>query len=309
LTVTGAQGGSAAVGLYADGIEFRFCRFEGNGCALVTLECPGTIADCAVIGNAAVGGVLSIRDSALQVTRCRFEQNAGNCIQTDLEGLVLPILIEDCEFIRNRGPGSGVCVNLQNTSGFVIEGSLFLKNVADVEQSGAGVRISGGWGEIRHNVFAYDSVYAASSGGAGVVLEATNTLTTENTFVGCHATIHGAAFYAIFGSVGEFTRNVVSYTTGGDAVRFAPGSSISGGCNLFWANPLGDISGGSLDPTDVIADPLFCDLENLDFTVRDDSPCLNPPTPSCAPIGALGAGCGAVSVEPMSFARIKTMFR
>jgi len=253
---------------------------------------------------------VSVRSAPLHVSGSRFERNAGRCIQTDHYPPPYPVTIENCQFIRNRGSGFGVAMNLQYAANYVVEGCLFLENVAEVHPWGGSVRVAAGSGEIRHNVFAYDSCYAASSLGAGVVLEGGSTVVRNNTFVGCHATLNGVAFLAASGAVGTFTGNVVAYSTGGPAVRFVTGTSIVGGCNLLWANALGDFAGGvGRDPTDVTADPLFCDLENLDFTVRDDSPCVIPPTPSCAPIGALGVGCGIVGLEPSSFGRIKALFR
>ena len=80
-------------------------------------------------------------------------------------------------------------------------------------------------------------------------------------------------------------------------------------CNLYWANAGGNFGIWTPSSTGRHRGSPLLRPGALDFTVRDDSPCLNPPTPSCAPIGALGAGCGGVSVEPTSFGRIKAMYR
>jgi hypothetical protein len=60
------------------------------------------------------------------------------------------------------------------------------------------------------------------------------------------------------------------------------------------------------------ADPLFCDGENGDLTLDGDSPCLpdhHPEGYPCGLIGALGAGCGATAVEPVTWGTVKTRFR
>ncbi len=316
MTLTGATGvggGYAISGLYSDGLEVRACRLEGNRTATGVGNCPLTMTDCEIVGNtwAGAGAIVLASLTPIHLTRCRFEGNTGICVQTNYDsGPVVPAIFQDCEFLRNRSPGYGTALNLQNVTGFLVERCLFERNVAEVDQTGAAVRVSASRGEIRHSVFAFDSVYAVNSVGAGIVLEGGHTSVWGNTFVGCHATLNGSAFAAIGGASGSFTNNVVAHSTGGPAVRFAGSTSMTGGCNLFWQNVLGDFGGGGAPtPTDFIADPLFCDLPALDFTVRDDSPCLFPPTPSCAPIGALGAGCGGVSIEPTSFGRIKSMFR
>jgi hypothetical protein len=306
---TGVVGGWAITGLYSDGLDIRFCRFEGNRKAASAGDCPLTMTDCEVVGNTSVGGVVLASRTPIHLSRCRFEGNTGRCVQTNYDPGDGPAIFEDCQFIRNRGPGFGTALNLQYASGYMIERCLFLENVAEVDQEGGAVRVAAGYGEIRNSVFAYDSVYAPSSVGGGVVITGGTATVRNNTFVGCYATGNGVAFAAWLGATGTFDRNVVAHSAGGSAVRFVAGTAITAGCNLFWENPLGHYTSGFPFPTDVVSDPLFCDLPGRDFTVRDDSPCLAPPTPSCAPIGALGVGCGGVSLEPTSFGRIKSVFR
>jgi hypothetical protein len=267
------------------------------------------MVDCELVGNISPAGVLSIVDAPLNLSRCRFEGNFGKAIQIDDHNLFFPTVIADCEFIRNRGRGFGVCLNLMRTAGYVIEGSLFLENVAEIDQVGGAVRVSGGSGQIRFNVFAYDSIYGASSRGAGIRWESTQGSVLNNTFVGCYSALAGAAFSGDQSTV-TFRGNVVSHSTRGPGVNASSTTVVIGNsCNLYWANTGGNFGIWTPSATDVFADPFFCDLQQRDFTVRNDSPCMNPPTPSCAPIGALGIGCGMVSVESSSFARIKALFR
>jgi hypothetical protein len=85
---------------------------------------------------------------------------------------------------------------------------------------------------------------------------------------------------------------------------------LSGACNALWNNAMGDFG---LDwvafPTDIFADPLFCDPMYLDFTLDDGSPCAPGGTPGCGQIGAHGVGCGVVSVEAASWGKIKSLYR
>jgi hypothetical protein len=80
-------------------------------------------------------------------------------------------------------------------------------------------------------------------------------------------------------------------------------------CNVFWDNPGGEVSGFSLSPTDRVIDPVFCDPENGDVTLSPLSPCLPPNSLGCGLIGALGEGCGVVSIRPESWSVIKSRYR
>jgi hypothetical protein len=76
---------------------------------------------------------------------------------------------------------------------------------------------------------------------------------------------------------------------------------------VFWDNPEG--LGIPLGDTDREVDPRFCDPGNGDFHVEGGSPCVEPGSLGCGQIGAFGVGCGTVSVEPESWARIKGLYR
>lgn len=315
LTVTGVYDdsvNSGVVGLYSDGLEIRDCTFMGNaglgGSAVSAGECPLSMSGCVIRDNVGVYAIVVVDDTSTEIVACRFEDNVGRCIGTDCFISSCPTTIRDCQFIRNRGAaGDGVGMNLQSTGPVLVEGCLFLENVAETH-GGAGIRTSGSYGEIRFNTFAYDSCLSPAVSGAGLRVESGSIACLNNTFVGCYSGLSGAAFGAAFGATGVFSNNVVANSPR-PAVRFASGTSYTNSCNLLWMN-VSDYDGVAVPaPTDFHADPLFCDLENLDFTVQADSPCLFPPTASCAPVGALGIGCGVISVEPLSFGRIKAMYR
>jgi len=90
-------------------------------------------------------------------------------------------------------------------------------------------------------------------------------------------------------------------------VRLSTGT-VDPSCNIYWDNPLGNTQNFPLDPTDRVVDPLYCDPEHDDLTVSVLSPCLPPNSLGCGLIGALGEGCGAISIEPTSWGRIKARF-
>ena len=89
------------------------------------------------------------------------------------------------------------------------------------------------------------------------------------------------------------------------------GAVVTGHCGLYWDNTLPHVQGCGVDPTmngNLIADPLFCDPDARNFMIRSDSP-ASPEHPSgCGLRGALCVGCGPVSIEPESWARIKQRY-
>ena len=101
---------------------------------------------------------------------------------------------------------------------------------------------------------------------------------------------------------------MIAQSRGSQAIRVS-GGSLESQCNVFWDNPDGIGDGYTPGPTDIIADPLFCDPAAGDFTVAADSPCLPANSGPCGLIGALGQGCGAVAVEGVSWGSIKAMYR
>ena len=57
----------------------------------------------------------------------------------------------------------------------------------------------------------------------------------------------------------------------------------------------------------IVADPYFCDLAGGIFTLAEDSPALSHPA---GPLGAFPLpGCGPVSMERITWGRIKTLYK
>jgi hypothetical protein len=87
-------------------------------------------------------------------------------------------------------------------------------------------------------------------------------------------------------------------------------TNLNSWCNVFWENEAGN-AGGSyvLGPTDRELDPQFCDPEGGDYRLAQSSPCLPLNSGECGQIGALGQGCGVVSVSAESWGKIKDAYR
>jgi hypothetical protein len=61
--------------------------------------------------------------------------------------------------------------------------------------------------------------------------------------------------------------------------------------------------------TDIYADPMFCNAEEGDYRVDVSSPAAEENSPVCGQIGAFGVGCGSVSVESVTWGRLKNLYR
>jgi hypothetical protein len=88
--------------------------------------------------------------------------------------------------------------------------------------------------------------------------------------------------------IGTIEESIIAYN-GGTAID---GESITTTHSCVFGNAGGDSLGGT-HYENLFTDPLFCDHESGDLTLRDDSPCLPANNPWGVQIGAYGAGdCG-----------------
>jgi hypothetical protein len=96
----------------------------------------------------------------------------------------------------------------------------------------------------------------------------------------------------------QIVNNIFAFNDAVDFRTWSPDVEVT--CNLFWQNAgLSHLGIFELDPSNIVADPLFCDFENGDYTLRADSPAapLNS-YPGCGLIGAFGVGCGEPATVP-----------
>jgi len=232
---------------------------------------------------------------SMQVRGCRFVGigGAGSAIYTSAAGLAYqyPITIEDSWFEgcvnSGTGPGAVAMTSSEPQETRVIRSCTFVRNETASTSKGGALRLSTG------------------ASGSPVLVEGC-------TFFGNSEAIPwpdgGSAVHLADGPA-ILSNNVFVANTGVAAIGVASDASVETQCNVFWANPDGNAN-VSLDPTDLIADPEFCNAPANDFTVQSSSPCLPQNNPACTTlIGAWPSGCGAVSVETKSWGRIKADYR
>jgi hypothetical protein len=295
LTFTGARGGydyggQTSFGLQLRGdVEIRDCVIRDNTCNLgsaVTGQGTLWITNTSFLGNGAFKdgyypdpgcGVPCVNwEGRLEIDGCRFENNGGICNGV-LRCTTGPISIRDSVFEENATylwPGGMLAVG--GTS-CLLEGNLFVRN-------------HGG------------PIFDPASG--LVTLELRNNTFAANQVTG---TIGDEPIPAAPGSV--IRANVF---TGSEIGLFLPdgGGGIVVECNDSWGN---DVNWMGHDPSGQNGNfslaPQYCNPGANDFSFAVSSPLLAQNNACGVTIGASGVGCGAVSVEPMSWGAIKSQYR
>jgi hypothetical protein len=161
---------------------------------------------------------------------------------------------------------------------------------------------------VQDCVFVNNTVTGSNGNGGGLFID--TGLVQRNTFYGnSQVASTGGAAIVFTGGGGQLLTNVIAASSGAAAVRVLSGFFISTGCNIFWQNLQGIGANYTPGPTDMEVDPLFCDPSQKDFTVSESSPALPANSGACGQIGALGEGCGPVTVGPESWGMTKSRYR
>ena len=93
---------------------------------------------------------------------------------------------------------------------------------------------------------------------------------------------------------------------GGTATAVLSCSDVVGNAGGDW---VGCIAGQAGTNGNFSADPLFCSAPSGDYTISANSPCAPPGATGCGLVGALGVGCGPLSVDGATWGRQKSLFR
>jgi hypothetical protein len=124
----------------------------------------------------------------------------------------------------------------------------------------------------------------------------------------------GSGVHSDFGF--DATRTIISFGILGEAAYCAPYAQLYINCTDIFSNQGGDYTGCLSEEEGIngnfSADPLFCDGENGDYTLHEDSPCLpgnHPDGYECDLIGAWPEGCPTTSVSEHSYARPGSLLR
>ncbi|MEZ5065173.1 MAG: hypothetical protein R3B81_10595 [bacterium] len=276
------------------GIFSNFCDLTLRGCDLVRCEAEQGAAaawgDGGVVllercrfienekGGASFGGGVG---GELTMTACEFRANSGGSALTVVE--IPDVEIRECSFVGNRNE-SGISALVMAT------------------ESGP----PGGTVSVTSNIFVGNE--ASGSTSAAVGWRASGTI-ANNTFWGNSGTAASSVLDIHTGGGTVVRDNIFSGGLGAPAY-VADFVQPAADCNDFWINEGGDHSGYYVPaPTDLFLDPLFCNPAMGDLTLQSSSPCLPENSDGCGQIGALGMGCGALAIDPLSWGRVKSGYR
>ncbi len=310
------------------GIEFlhggkvivRGCVFRDLGTGLPDEGGLGSIrADVEVYGcrfeniNGAGGSAIGQTSGTLLVEDSEFLNCRSGAIQLNYDSGFphdTELTLRRCRFVGNeKTNGGGGGVNVGGYSSVLIEDCWFLDNYA--VGGGGGVGMGGPSCTLRNSVFVGNSVHG---GGAAVYASGSLVVIEGNTFVDSETTrpqVFAGAVTILGSGARTVVRNVSVNSIGDPAFYIESAANLTEGCNVFWSNPGGNTQGFTPSPTDLEADPLFCDPPTGDFRLSAGSPCLpgNGHPPCTEPIGALGEGCGTIAVTPETWGKIKGQYR
>jgi len=315
FTIEGREkGGGALIGLCED-MTLRDCvfqNFDGGPTAggAVVIVGNGSIIDSKFTNcRADLGGAIYCTDGHIDLIGCLIQSCQNTPVQIEESGGgAVSTTIMNCQFLDNTSSGGAGGLALGLTSGpTIIKGCLFKGNINT--GSGGGAVIMGlGQKTVQDCVFIENGAMGSNGQGGGLSAFSSPLIVHNNTFFGNYKTTNiagGSAAYFAPPTSGAFESNIVSGSHGGPAVENL--GTMSTNCNVFWDNAQG--IGVPLAPTDRVVDPLLCDPAIYDLTLRTGSPCLPNDPLGCGLIGALGQGCGAVSVESKSWGKIKGLYR
>jgi hypothetical protein len=197
--------------------------------------------------------------------------------------------ITNCIFSDNWGAQHGGAMLCFNGSAPVVTGCVFRDNATNLCGGGL-ICWESSSPTLNSCTFAGNSANAA---GGGVFCSDTSVPTIMScTFCGNATNGTGAGACYEEGPL-TLQNTIIAFSTAGNAVHGDDPETLTLTCCDIYGNAGGPgfaedwigLSGN------IAEDPLFCDAENGDFSIRSDSPCAPDSNPLCGLIGAWPVGC------------------
>jgi hypothetical protein len=289
------------------------CLINGNsGKQGGGVECQNnsgpTLRRCVITGNEApLGGGFYIRGGTALLEDCQINDNQLNTSAGSGGGLDIDtaeVTLRRCEVHGNVSSGIGGGIGLNNAT-LIIEDSTVLDNSA-TGGSGNGGGIYAEFADVvmERCAVAGNSCPGNNAEGGGLYLffalgpgsSIRNSTIADNA---THVGGVGAGIYA-YDANPLIENTIIAFNQNGKGLHCEGSSAFSVECSDLFGNSGGDLICGSDLGGNFSADPLFCDLANLDLTLHVDSPCLDNQHPGgvpCGQIGAYGLGtCDGIGV-------------
>jgi predicted outer membrane repeat protein len=293
------------------------CRFESNraggrGGAIRGDGAETHLIGCTFVDNAAArDGAVHLENAPFAVYEaCRFERNSSDSASGAFGARDSAAGLFGCHFIGNGAGDTGGGAAVGGASSILFQGCVFRDNLA--RRAGGGLAIGpGAQSEVERCTFDRNRAEGAGRGGG---------LCVEGGRVALRRTVlvrnSGAHLVLAEGQAGPATADVsnciLAFGEGPDPVGCDPGASLRVACTDVFANAAGDWIGclapwAGLDGN-FSADPLFCDIDASDFSIRSDSPCTAAAS-GCGLVGAIDVGCEPAPVRAESWGRVKARWR
>lgn len=201
--------------------------------------------------------------------------------------------------------GGGIAVNNGSP---VIEDNIVRFN--QTNGAGGGIHVwhaGGGTVELRRNLI----VFNVGGKGGGIGISGGHPIIENNTLWANNASQGGAISNEESTipepGIAQISHNILGGSPVGAGVQCLNQTAIALSCNDVFGNAAGHYINCPPPVGDIHVDPSFCDPYKYDFRLMSNSPCA--PQGVCGLIGAFGIGCGAVSIEPTTWAHIKAAYR
>jgi predicted outer membrane repeat protein len=257
------------------------------------------------------GGAIRCDNVLLHLRDCIFQNNVagyhGGAIWADNAS---QLTIENCSFIDNSAPSgphaATGAVHIQYNCVVVISDSEFIGNQAHENAGALNVTYTSSL-NISNTTF-YNNT--AVTGFAGAINSSGQTYATNLTVVGNSAG-NGVGGGIVVGGSWILENSIIAFSTSGDGVHCWDGESVDISCTNIIGNEGGDWIGEISDQLgisgNISLDPLFCDPDMGDFTLRNDSPCA-PDNNDCGVLmGAWPVGC-STSPESATWSEVKALY-
>lgn len=254
----------------SDTLTVRDCRFTGG--VGTALDIVGDNLDGSIASNVIEDystGILLYDAHGVTVTANTMRNIAGDAlhIQSSRAVTVSGNVIMDCGY-GVRGSSDRVTIAENVVLRCMLGGfSFFLPDYLDAARNVVGLCGA--------------SAFVVSAGNEAVITFMGNTLFGNG----------GAGIEILSGTSGSIlvTNNIVASNVGWGLQIPVNEFVATVGCNAWFANGLGSVTGAQADSSDFEVDPGFCDISTQDVSLFSDSP-LSTQT-SCGQIGARGVGC------------------
>lgn len=337
---------AAASDVFLEGCAFEnnYATWDA-GALYVHIGSRAQIVSCDFYGNNAwVGSILRAADASVSMRGCVLRLNSdrhGSIFAPFLTG-GCDVSVEDCQFSNNTGvlwcAGGSLIISRStfvNTGWVVlakdlaevrIEDSILAYNPYGVVQCWnrvhlemESVSIFGSvtalrlrehtWGSARRCTFSgNDGIYGA------IGVRDTSSYVLDRCTFAFNRSQTGPPIDIYNRSELTITSSIIAFNEGDIPVACDALSTAEAFCTDAYGHAAGDWIGCLTGQADIrgnfSADPLFCAPDARDFTLRSDSPCAPESGPTgCGLVGALGVGCGPVSLTPESWARVKARYR